>query len=46
MMNIVSADGVVHGLRIIKDKYKNTNAYYKFDLDILKLPLYKPVTVI
>lgn len=36
MMNIVSAEGVIHGLRIIKEKYKNTNAYYKFDLDIFK----------
>ena len=36
MMNIVSAEGVVQGLRIIKEKYKNTTAYYKFDVDIYK----------
>ena len=36
MMNIVSAEGVIHGLNIIKEKYKNTSAYYKFDLDIFK----------
>ena len=36
MMNIVSAEGVVHGLRVIKEKYKNTTAYYKFDVDIYK----------
>ena len=36
LVNIVSAEGVIHGLRIIKEKYKNTNAYYKFDLDIFK----------
>ena len=35
-MNIVSAEGVIRGLKIIKEKYKNTNAYYKFDLDIFK----------
>ena len=35
-MNIVSAEGVVHGLKIIKEKYKNTTAYYKFDVDIHK----------
>lgn len=36
MMNIVSAEGVVQGLRIIKEKYKNSPAYYKFDVDIYK----------
>ena len=34
MMNIVSEEGIVHGFWIIKEKYKNTPAYYKFDLDI------------
>ena len=36
MMNIDSAEGMILGLRIIKEKYKNTNAYYKFDLDSFK----------
>jgi len=36
MMNIVSVEGVIQGLKIIKEKYKNTSAYYKFDIDIFK----------
>lgn len=36
LMNIIFGEGVIHGLRIIKEKYKNTNAYYKFDLDSFK----------
>ena len=36
MMNIVFVEGVIHGLNIIKEKYKNTTAYYKFDVDIFK----------
>ncbi len=36
MMNIVSVEGIIHGLNIIKEKYKNTSAYYKFDIDIFK----------
>ena len=36
MMNIVSAEGIVHGLKIIKEKYINTPTYYKFDVDIYK----------
>lgn len=36
MMNIVSIEGVIHGLNIVKEKYKNTSAYYKFDMDIFK----------
>jgi hypothetical protein len=36
MMNIVSVEGVIHGLRIIKEKYSNTSAYFKFDVDIFK----------
>jgi len=36
MMNIVSVEGVIHGLNIIKERYKNTSAYYKFDIDIFK----------
>jgi len=36
MMNIVSVEGVIQGLNIIKEKFKNTTAYYKFDIDIFK----------
>jgi len=36
MMNIVSVEGVIQGLNIIKEKFKNTTAYYKFDVDISK----------
>ena len=36
MMNIVSIEGIIHGLNIIKEKYKNTSTYYKFDVDIFK----------
>ena len=36
MMNIISAEGVVHGLRFIKEKYKNTPGYYKYDVIIFK----------
>lgn len=36
MMNIVSIEGVIHGLKIIKAKFKDTPAYYKFDVDIFK----------
>ena len=36
MMNIVSIEGVIQGLKIIKEKYKNTAAYYKFDVDIFR----------
>ena len=36
MLNIVSAEGVIDRFRIIKEKYENINAYYKFDLDIFK----------
>jgi len=36
MMNIVSIEGVIKGLKIIKEKYKNTEAYYKFDVDIFR----------
>ncbi len=35
-MNIVSVEGVIRGLNIIKEKFKNTSAYYKFDIDIFK----------
>jgi hypothetical protein len=34
MMNIVSQKGVIHGMKRIKEKYKNTDNYYKFDMDI------------
>ncbi len=36
MMNIVSLEGIIQGLKIIKEKYKNTPNYYKFDIVILK----------
>ena len=36
MMNIVSVEGVIVGMTQIKEKYKNTNSYYKFDMDIFK----------
>ena len=36
MMNIVSQEGVIHGMRRLKEKYKNTDNYYKFDVDIFK----------
>ena len=36
MMNIVSLEGTIHGLQIIKEKLKETSEYYKYDSDIFK----------
>lgn len=36
MMNIVSLEGAIHGLQIIKEKLKETSEYYKYDSDIFK----------
>jgi hypothetical protein len=36
MMNIVSIEGIVNGMNRIKEKYKDTQYYYKYDLDIFK----------
>ena len=36
MMNIVSVEGIINGMNRIKEKYKNTQYYYKYDLDIFK----------
>jgi hypothetical protein len=36
MMNIVSIEGIINGMNRIKEKYKNTQYYYKYDLDIFK----------
>ena len=34
MMNIVHVEGVVAGLTIAKETYKDTNQYYKYDMII------------
>ena len=36
MMNIVSVEGIIQGMTRIKEKYKDTQYYYKYDLDIFK----------
>ena len=36
MMNIVSIEGIINGMNRIKEKYKDTQYYYKYDLDIFK----------
>jgi len=36
MMNIVHLEGVILGLNKVKETYKNTNQYYKYDIIILK----------
>ena len=36
MMNIVSVEGIIQGMTKIKEKDKDTQYYYKFDLDIFK----------
>ena len=36
MMNIISVEGIIQGMNRIKEKYKNTQYYYKYDLDIFK----------
>ena len=36
MMNIVSIEGIINGMNRIKEKYKSTQYYYKYDLDIFK----------
>lgn len=36
MMNIISVEGIIQGMIRIKEKYKNTQYYYKYDLDIFK----------
>jgi hypothetical protein len=36
MMNIVSQEGVIHGMRRLKEKFKDTPQYYKYDMDIFK----------
>ena len=36
MMNIVHLEGVILGLKKVKETYKNTNQYYKYDTIILK----------
>jgi hypothetical protein len=36
MMNIVSSEGIINGMNRIKEKYKGTQYYYKYDLDIFK----------
>jgi hypothetical protein len=36
MMNIVSIEGIIMGMSRIKEKYKDTQYYYKYDLDIFK----------
>ncbi len=36
MMNIVSIEGIIMGMNRIKEKYKDTQYYYKYDLDIFK----------
>ncbi len=32
IMNIVHVEGVLSGLNKVKETYKNTNSYYKFDI--------------
>jgi len=36
MMNIISVEGIIQGISILKEKYKNTNEYYKYDVDLIK----------
>jgi hypothetical protein len=36
MMNIISVEGIIQGMNRIKEKYRNTQYYYKYDLDIFK----------
>ena len=36
MMNIISVEGIIHGINRIKEKYNNHSEYYKYDVDILK----------
>jgi len=36
MMNIVHSEGVILGLNKVKETYKDTNQYYKYDTIILK----------
>ena len=35
MMNIISVEGIIYGLKTIKEKYKDTPGYYQYDTDIL-----------
>ena len=35
-MNIISVEGIIQGMTRIKEKYKDTQYYYKYDLDIFK----------
>ena len=34
MMNIISIEGIIYGLKTIKEKYKDTPGYYQYDTDI------------
>ena len=36
MMNIVHVEGVLTGMNKIKETYKNTHEYYKYDILIVK----------
>ena len=36
MMNIISLEGTISGLNRIKERYKNTEGYYKYDILIFK----------
>ena len=36
MMNIISVEGTLFGLNRIKERYKNTPGYYKYDTLIFK----------
>ena len=36
MMNIISFEGIIQGMNTIKEKYKNTHEYYKYDSLIFK----------
>jgi hypothetical protein len=36
MMNIIYLEGVVYGLKKVKDANKNTDQFYKYDMLILK----------
>jgi len=34
MMNIISVEGIIYGLKMIKEKYKDTPGYFQYDTDI------------
>ena len=36
MMNIISVEGILNGFNKIKENYKNTPGYYKYDILIFK----------